>query len=86
MILVVGFKILDRVAGKGCGACAKAVDNFLRVQKEVLFARSHSLKTRPYRPRLRLRRAWQGKSARFGYFPVFLSCYFVESERNLRKC
>ena len=37
MILVVGVKILDRVQGKGCRSCAKAVDNFLLAIKKFGF-------------------------------------------------
>ena len=83
MILVVGFKILDRVSGKGCGICAKAVDKFLRAQKAD-FVRSFSLapNSAVKRPRLR---AWQRESARFEPFRVFLSYCFAD-ERNLRKC
>lgn len=33
--LVVGFKVLDRGMGKGCEACAKAVDNFLLNAKSL---------------------------------------------------
>lgn len=74
MILVVGVKILDRVQGKGCRACAKAVDNFLPAAKSrfcsLVFTRS--LLSR-FASSLRLRRAWQGVRVRFPSILVFLT-------------
>ncbi len=65
MILVVGVKILDRVQGKGCSACAKGVDNFLHAAKSGFCSLvSLAYCSAAFASSLRLRRAWQGTRAR----------------------